>query len=73
MRGVFIWCAATASRPALTTIAAMPAVVGVPVEVEPSSLGTLNSECGPYEVNDERDRKVVAVRSLGDEAPERFD
>src|SRR5258708_13078043 len=73
LSGPFIWCAFAASSPALTTIAATPAVVGVPVEVEPSSLGTLNSECGPYEVSDERERKVVAVRSPGHEVPERFD
>src|SRR5258708_27132100 len=73
LSGLFIWCDAAASRPALTTIAATPAWVGVPVEVEPSSFGTLNSECGPYEVSDERERKVVAVRSLGDEPLERLD
>src|SRR5260370_26833683 len=73
LSGPFIWCAFAASSPALTTIAATPAVVGVPVEVEPSSLGTLNSECGPYEVSDERERNVVAVRSPGDELPERLD
>ena len=41
----------------------------MPVEVEPSSLGTLNSECGPYEVSVERERKLVAVESLGDDVP----
>src|ERR1700719_4513905 len=65
LSGAVICLAAKASSPALMTIAATPPCVGVPVDVEPSWLGTENSECGPNEVSDERERKVVAVKSLG--------
>ena len=36
------------------TSAATPAWVGVPVDVEPSLLGTLKSACGPKEVSVDR-------------------
>ena len=49
------------------------AVVGIAVDVDPSPVGTLNSACAPYEVSVERERKVVAVRSLGRDAPLRLD
>ena len=58
--------ACTASRPAAMTSAATPAWVGVPVDVEPSLLGTLKSACGPKEVSVERLRYVRFASTLGD-------
>ena len=54
LSGRAISSAAAASSPALMTRAATPAWVGVPVEVEPSLLGTLKSACGPNDVSVER-------------------
>src|SRR5579864_8940534 len=54
-----------AAMPSATTSAATPALSGVPVEVEPSVLGTENSACGPYEVRLERDSNVVSLSTHG--------
>src|SRR5258708_14524065 len=50
--------ASTALRPSDATNAATPAWVGIPVEVEPSLLGTEKRACGPYEANEAREMNV---------------
>ncbi len=70
--GELICPRSTADLPSETTSAATPACVGVPVEVEPSVLGTENRECGPYEVRLDREVYVLLVstttRSTGSRA-----
>src|SRR6266566_7674152 len=64
-RGSAIWPRPAASLPSETMSAATPACVGVPVDVDPSLLGTENSACGPYDVRLERDRKVLLLSTHG--------
>src|SRR2546422_3869767 len=66
--GDVIWPRNAAAFPSATTSAATPPLVGVPVEVEPSLFGTEKSECGPYDVSDERERNVLLLSTKAQKA-----
>ena len=68
LNGALIAFRAAAAFPSATTSAATPALVGVPVDVDPSLFGTEKSECGPYDVNEERDRNELLLSTNAQKA-----